>query len=167
MQCVYYTKGDGMNVVNNMNSVIIEGNLTRDVAVREPKEGFRIARFPIAVDRLYRGADGRIKEEVSFFDVDAHGQRVDYCKEHGTKGAFVRVVGRLRQDRWEDKNGGYHSKVLIIAEHVEFKPVKDNKKHGWEETVKEHTEAANYASASKAAAMEMAIDEAMQEDAVF
>jgi single-strand DNA-binding protein len=32
------------------------------------------------------------------------------------------VVGRLKQDRWTDPDGKPHSRVLIVAEHVEFKP---------------------------------------------
>jgi len=34
----------------------------------------------------------------------------------------VRVVGRLKQDRWSDQDGKGRSKVFIVAEHVEFKP---------------------------------------------
>jgi single-strand DNA-binding protein len=32
------------------------------------------------------------------------------------------VVGRLKQDRWQDPEGKPHSKIKIIAEHIEFKP---------------------------------------------
>ncbi|MEI6386046.1 MAG: single-stranded DNA-binding protein, partial [Spirochaetota bacterium] len=31
--------------------------------------------------------------------------------------------GRLKQDRWTDPEGKSKSKVKIVAEHVEFKPV--------------------------------------------
>lgn len=34
----------------------------------------------------------------------------------------VRVVGRLKQDRWTSPEGQTRSKVSIVAEHVEFKP---------------------------------------------
>jgi single-strand DNA-binding protein len=34
----------------------------------------------------------------------------------------VRVVGRLKQDRWNDRDGKSRSKVTIVAEHVEFRP---------------------------------------------
>jgi single-strand DNA-binding protein len=40
----------------------------------------------------------------------------------GHKGRGVRVVGRLKQDRWNDANGKQRSKVTIVAEHVEFRP---------------------------------------------
>jgi single-strand DNA-binding protein len=37
------------------------------------------------------------------------------------KGRGVRVVGRLRQERWTDKDGGNRERILVVAEHVEFK----------------------------------------------
>jgi single-strand DNA-binding protein len=46
------------------------------------------------------------------------------CGEYLKKGRGVRVVGRLKQDRWTDPDGKPHSRVEIIAEHVEFKPQK-------------------------------------------
>lgn len=42
--------------------------------------------------------------------------------QKGVKGRGVRVVGRLRQERWEDKEGGKREKIIVVAEHVEFKP---------------------------------------------
>ena len=33
----------------------------------------------------------------------------------------IRVVGRLRQERWTDKDGGNRERILVVAEHVEFK----------------------------------------------
>ena len=47
----------------------------------------------------------------------------EVCAEQLEKGRGVRVVGRLKQDRWQDQEGNPRSKVKIVAEHVEFKPV--------------------------------------------
>jgi single-strand DNA-binding protein len=45
----------------------------------------------------------------------------------GHKGRSVRVVGRLKQERWNDTDGKARAKIAIIAEHVEFRPeVKGN-----------------------------------------
>ena len=46
----------------------------------------------------------------------------EVCGEHLEKGRGVRVVGRLKQDRWTSPEGQTRSKVSIVAEHVEFKP---------------------------------------------
>lgn len=32
-------------------------------------------------------------------------------------------MGRLKQDRWEDATGKSQTRIKIVAEHVEFKPV--------------------------------------------
>ena len=34
----------------------------------------------------------------------------------------MRVVGRLKQNRWKDNDGKNVSKVFIVAEHIEYKP---------------------------------------------
>jgi single-strand DNA-binding protein len=44
------------------------------------------------------------------------------CYNLGRKGRGVRVVGRLKQDRWPGQDGKNHSRVMIVAEHVEFRP---------------------------------------------
>jgi single-strand DNA-binding protein len=43
-------------------------------------------------------------------------------RESLSEGRGVRVVGRLKQDRWTGPEGQARSKVSIVAEHVEFKP---------------------------------------------
>jgi len=44
----------------------------------------------------------------------------EVCAEYLKKGRGVRVVGRLKQDKWTDADGKPHSRVHIVAEHVEF-----------------------------------------------
>ena len=48
----------------------------------------------------------------------------EYCGEKAKKGRGVRVVGRLKQDTWKDENGKSASKVYVVAEHIEYKPMK-------------------------------------------
>jgi single-stranded DNA-binding protein len=48
------------------------------------------------------------------------------CIEHLHKYSGIRVIGRLKQVEWTDRDeyGGYinRSKIIIIAEYIEFKP---------------------------------------------
>lgn len=108
--------------MNQLNSIIIEGNLVRQCALTEPKAGFKVCTFSVAVNRWRKGTDGKDgQEEVSFFNVETFGKMAEICVREGSKGRGIRVVGRLKQDRWED-NGKTKSKIYIVAEHVEFKP---------------------------------------------
>lgn len=142
-----------MNLVNHINSIILEGNMTREAEYRQPKTGFKVARFPIAVNRVYKKrSSNQLVEEVSYFDVEAHDALADECWNNGGKGRGIRCVGHIRQDRWEDKDGKKHSKVLIIAEYIEFKSKLD--RPTMEDAIKSHeairntTMAANPATAS-------------------
>ena len=62
------------------------------------------------------------------------------CSQNLKKGRGVRVVGRLKQDRWTDAAGKLRSRVMIVAEHVEFKPVKKELQAATAEVEAEATE---------------------------
>lgn len=109
--------------MNSLNSILLEGNLTKDPESKTLSTGTQICNFSIASDRFYRQNDNTEKE-VSYFDVEAWSKLGLACSQNLKKGRGVRVVGRLKQDRWTDPEGKTRSRVMIVAEHVEFKPIK-------------------------------------------
>jgi single-strand DNA-binding protein len=108
-------------MMNNLNSILIEGNLTRNPDLAYCSNGTPWCRFSVAVNRFYKQGEER-KEEVSFIDVSSYAKTAEACAEYLKKGSGVRVVGRLKQDRWNDADGKARAKLYIVAEHVEFKP---------------------------------------------
>ena len=107
--------------MNDLNSVLVEGNLTRDPSLAATPKGTPVCNFSVASNRYYRLNDDW-QEEVSFFDVESWSRLAERCGDELHKGRGVRVVGRLKQDRWEDKDGNPRSRMKIVAEHVEFRP---------------------------------------------
>jgi single-strand DNA-binding protein len=107
--------------MNNLNSILIEGNLVRDPLLRSTPKGTQVCTFSLASNRFFR-QDSGLEKEVSFFDVETWAKLAEQCYNLGRKGRGVRVVGRLKQDRWNDAGGKSHSRVSIVAEHVEFRP---------------------------------------------
>ena len=120
--------------MNNLNSILVEGNMTRDPQTRSTANGTTVCTFPIANNRFYK-RDRGFEKEVSFFDVECWSKLAENCGNLGRKGLGVRVVGRLKQERWNGNDGKQHSKVVIVAEHVEFRY--DSKKQ--EETEEKET----------------------------
>ena len=108
--------------MKTLNLVVIEGNMVREPTFKITAKGTAMCNFSIAANRSYKKGD-------EYFDVETWAHLAKLCDENGAKGRCVRVVGRLKQDRWTDLEGKKCSKVKIIAEHVEFKPIpeKDNK----------------------------------------
>ena len=117
--------------MNNLNSILIEGNLVRDPELRTTTKGTQVCKMSLASNRYFK-QDSGFEKEVSYFDVDTWGRLAEACHTKGKKGRGVRVVGRIKQDRWTDSDGKPRSKVSIVAEHVEFRPEfkKDGKAAG-------------------------------------
>jgi single-strand DNA-binding protein len=115
--------------MNNLNSILLEGNLVRDPEISYTPKGTPVCNFTVASNRYFKREE-ELEEEVSYFDVTVWNRLAEVCKEYLTKGRGVRVVGRLKQDRWEDPEGKTRSKVHIVAEHVEFKPKPSEKPEG-------------------------------------
>jgi len=107
--------------MNNLNSILIEGNMVRDPDLRTTPRGTQVCTFSLASNRFYK-QDSQIEKEVSFFDVETWAKLAENCYSLGRKGRGVRVVGRLKQDRWNGSDGKPRSKITIVAEHVEFRP---------------------------------------------
>lgn len=126
--------------MNSLNSIILEGNIVQEPVLRETAKGTKVSSFSVMCMRTYK-QDENYEKEISFFDIDAWGKLAELSVKNGTKGRGVRVVGRLKQSRWVDSEEKNRSKVSIIAEHIEFKPVfkkpADGKNESGEETAKE------------------------------
>jgi single-strand DNA-binding protein len=105
--------------MNNLNSILLEGNMVRDPVIRTTPKGTTVCTFTVASNRFFRQEPG-FEKEVGFFDVEAWGKLAEACGERGRKGQGVRIVGRLRQDRWANADGNNRSRIIIVAEHVEF-----------------------------------------------
>ena len=110
--------------MNQLNSLILEGNLVKDAVLTEPAPGFKKCNFTMGVNRFYKNRKNEDVNEASFFDVEAYNQLAEWCGKKATKGRGVRVVGRLKQDTWKDENGKSASRIYVVAEHIEYKPVK-------------------------------------------
>jgi single-strand DNA-binding protein len=107
--------------MNNLNSILIEGNLVRDPLFRTTSKGTSLCTFSIASNRFFK-QDSGLEREVSFFDVETWAKLAENCYNLGRKGRGVRVVGRLKQERWTGADSKPRSKIAIVAEHVEFRP---------------------------------------------
>lgn len=109
--------------MNALNSILLEGNLVRDPSSKVLPSGMPVCDFVVASNRTYKQNEA-FEKEVSYFDVEAWSRLGSACAQNLTRGRGVRVVGRLKQDRWLDSQGKQRSRIKIVAEHVEFKPLK-------------------------------------------
>ena len=107
--------------MNQLNTIQLEGNLVRDPQRKETPKGTPVCTFSVASNRYFRQEEEQ-KQEVSFFDVETWSDIAETCAKVLKKGRGVRILGRLKQDRWEDSEGKTQYRIKIVAEKVEFRP---------------------------------------------
>lgn len=107
--------------MRGFSKAIITGNLTRDPELRTTSTGSNVCGFSVAVNRVYKDANGDQREDVSYIDCSAWGRLGEMINQYARKGTGVLVSGRLDQHSWEDKTTGQkRSRVEIIVEDFNF-----------------------------------------------
>jgi single-strand DNA-binding protein len=96
-----------------VNSVILIGNLTTEVELRELSGEKQLATFGLAVDRGGKDAD------TDFFRISVWDRQAQVCADYLAKGRKIALEGRLRYRTWEDE-GKKRSAVEVVAYRVEF-----------------------------------------------
>jgi single-strand DNA-binding protein len=96
-----------------MNSVILIGNLTTDVELRQFGAEKQLATFGLAVDRGGKDTD------TDFFRISVWDRQAQLCADYLAKGRKIALEGRLRYSTWEDE-GKKRSAVEVVAYRVEF-----------------------------------------------
>ena len=109
--------------MNNLNRVIINGNLTTDCNLEYGKSGTAYGGFCIAVNRSVKEGENW-GEVASFFEVKAFGKLFESQHPYLTKGANVTVEGSLIQERWKTKEGKNQSKIVIQSDTLYLGPKK-------------------------------------------
>ena len=107
--------------MDNLNSLLLEGRLLENAELTETLEGSAICNFFVGVSRTYKGRTGNDVEEVSTFKIGCYGAMARSLAQKLTKDTEVRVVGRLKQHKWTDKNGKNCSEIIVVAEHIEIR----------------------------------------------
>jgi single-strand DNA-binding protein len=106
-------------MANNLNTLAVSGNLTRDPELRETKSGTPVCNLGIAVNRSRKQDDGSYEDDVSFFDITVWGNYGSLVARKLQKGDAVSLTGRLEQQRWTTDNDEKRSKVIIVADQID------------------------------------------------
>jgi len=96
-----------------MNTVILSGRLTSKPELRSTESGVSICNFSIAVKRAK-------SDEVDFIDCSCYDKQAENLSKYQDKGSLVLVTGRIKENRWTDKDGQNRRKTIIEASSIEY-----------------------------------------------
>ena len=102
------------------NKIILVGNLTRDIEIRNTPNGLTIANTGIATNKKFKNQMGEDKEEVMFIDITFFGRTAEIANQYLKKGSKILVDGRLKLDQWTDTSGQKRSKHSLVVESMKM-----------------------------------------------
>ena len=109
-----------------LNRVQLIGRLGKDPDSKYTPTGKKVCHFSLAVSNRWKDKNGEMKEVTEWVNVEAWGRLGEVCQEYLKKGSLIFVEGRLKTDRYEDRESGeikYFTK--IVAQTLQFLDKKD------------------------------------------
>ena len=102
--------------MTNLNSVILQGRLTKDAAddMKQSANGTAYGTFTLVVDKSVKKGD-EWENQSSFIKCKGFGKSYENAVKHMTKGSICVVEGNLEQQSWE-KDGQKRSEIVVIVD---------------------------------------------------
>ena len=104
----------------NINSVVLVGNLTKDPELRHTPSGTAVCSLRLAVNTRRKDESGQWTDKPNYFDITVWGQQGENCAQYLAKGRPVAIDGRLEWREWEAQDGAKRQAVEVVAESVQF-----------------------------------------------
>lgn len=101
------------------NKVILIGNLTKDIELKQMQSGMVLTSFDIAVARAFKNKQTG-EAETDFIRCQAWGKTAEFLSRYFSKGKAVVVEGDLRNNNYTDQNGVKHYGFVVNVQAVSF-----------------------------------------------
>jgi single-strand DNA-binding protein len=98
-----------------LNRVQLIGRLGKDPESRFIPTGKKVTHFSLAVSNRWKSAEGETKEYTEWVNIEAWGRLGEISQQYLHKGSLVYLEGRLKTDKYDDKDGEtkYYTKVVV------------------------------------------------------
>lgn len=97
------------------------GNLGRDPETRYMADGKAVTNFSIAIAEKYKDKNsGEWKEVTEWVNVVLFGRLAEVAAEYLHKGSKVFVEGKLKTEKYTDKNGVEKYATKVVCEKMEM-----------------------------------------------
>ena len=96
------------------NKVILIGNITKDVELKQTPNGVSVCSFDIAVNRKLN------REVTDFISIVTWRQQAEFVSKYFKKGQAILVCGELQTRSYTDKQNNKRTAVEVVADEVSF-----------------------------------------------
>ena len=108
-----------------VNKVILIGNLGKDPEVRYLDSGVAVANFSLATTESYKNKEGERVSQTEWHNVVLWRGLAEVAEKWLKKGSSVYIEGKIRNRKWEDKDGNTRYTTEILADNMTMLSKKD------------------------------------------
>ena len=109
-----------------VNKVILVGNLGADPEVRTTTSGTVVGNLRIATTERQKDREGNWTEATEWHRVVCFGRTAENVSRYLRKGRQVYVEGRIRTQKWQDREGKDRWTTEIVSDQIRFLGGRDN-----------------------------------------
>ena len=101
-----------------VNKVILVGNLGKDPEVRYLDSGVAVANFSLATTENYKNKQGEKVSQTEWHNIVLWRGLAEIAEKWLKKGSSVYIEGKIRTNKWEDKEGNTRYNTEILADNM-------------------------------------------------
>ena len=102
--------------MSGVNKVILIGNLGKDPEVRYLDNGVAVANLSLATSENYKNKDGEKVTQTEWHDIVLWRGLAEVAEKYLKKGSSVYIEGKLRTNKWVDKDENTRYKTEVLAD---------------------------------------------------
>ena len=103
----------------SVNKVILIGRCGSDANVRTVGDQ-KVASFNVATTEKFKGKDGNMVESTEWHSIVIWGKLAEVAEKYVTKGTQVFVEGKIKTEKYTDKDGNEKYVTRILASSLQL-----------------------------------------------
>jgi single-strand DNA-binding protein len=108
--------------MDGLNQVTLIGSVGKDAEVKVFGENSQVAKFSVATNRSYKDKNGVKQTQTEWHNIEVWAETAKFAGTYVKKGNLVLVLGEIRYEKFDDKDGKPQQRTKIVANKIQLFP---------------------------------------------
>ncbi|MGV6830341.1 MAG: single-stranded DNA-binding protein [bacterium] len=106
--------------MSSVNKVLLLGNLGGDVSLHYFDDKNCVGKFSLATSDSYNNKQGERVTDTTWHNIVVRNKTAELCDKYISKGSKIFLEGKIKINKWQDKDGNDKYTTEIHADRVQF-----------------------------------------------
>jgi single-strand DNA-binding protein len=108
--------------MDGLNQVTLIGSVGKDAETKFIGEGSQKATFSLATNRSYKDKAGVKQTQTEWHNIEVWAETAKFAGQYVKKGQLVLILGEIRYEKFENKEGVSQQRTKIVASKIQLFP---------------------------------------------